>query len=479
MARILVVDDESRMASLIQRELEDRGHGAATAGDGPAALEEIERGNFDLVVTDLRMPGMDGLELLSAIKAKEPQIEVILMTAYASAQTAVRAMKDGAFDYLIKPFEMDELAIMVDRISERRQLRLENAELRREITGGPVEIVGASGAMRHVLELVEKVAPQDTTVLIHGDSGTGKELIARAIHTMSQRADHSMVAVNCAAIPETLIESELFGHERGSFTGADQRRLGRFELATGGTLFLDEVTELAPQAQAKLLRALQERVIERVGGAESIRVDVRVVAASNRNLEEAVAAGALREDLYYRLKVFPIHIPPLRERREDVHLLAEHFAARFGSGNRLTEEAHDVLQRYAWPGNVRELANVLERSVILAGVGNPITVEHLADLGGLSGIAPDRVPGSPAPSAISPDAISPEVVSPEVVSPEVASPKVAVRIPAGGVDLEELEKQHILEAIRRAEGNKSEAARLLHITRRRLYSRMKHHDIEY
>ena len=455
MARILVVDDELRMAGLIRRELEDNGHVVSTAGDGESALSKMEEAEFDLVLTDLRMPGLDGLTLLTRIRERSPQTEVVLMTAYASAQTAVQAMKDGAFDYLIKPFEMDELLIMVERIGERRRLRLENQQLRRDISGTRQIIAGTSEAMKTVMDLVDKVAGQDATVLIQGESGTGKELVVRTIHDGSPRSGGPLVAVNCAAIPETLIESELFGHERGAFTGADGRRLGRFELAAAGTLFLDEVSELTPQAQAKLLRALQERMIERLGGTESIRIDVRVIAATNRNLQEQVAAGAFREDLFYRLNVFPITVPPLRDRREDVPELVEHFLAQPGRGNELSEDALRLLMSYRWPGNVRELENVIERAVILAGPGQLITGEHLADLGG------DRSPVSGQDSGAISDAGG------------------LVTIPEEGVNLEELEKQHILEALRKAGGNKSRAARLLHMSRRRLYSRMDHHKIEY
>ncbi len=453
MARILVVDDETRMAELIQRELRDHKHSVTTAGEGETALSCLSEQEFDLVLTDLRMPGMDGLELLEKIREKAPRTEVILMTAYASAQTAVQDMKQGAFDYLIKPFEMDELIIMVERIGQQKRLELENAQLRSEISGGQPVILGDSQAMRQLMELVDKVAVQDTTVLIQGESGTGKELIARAIHARSTRADDPMIAVNCAAIPETLIESELFGYEKGAFTGADSRRLGRFELAAGGTLFLDEVTELAPRAQAKLLRALQERVVERVGGGESIPVDVRVVASTNRDLLAQVTKDEFREDLFYRLNVFPIQMPALRDRKEDVSPLANHFLARRGGGNRLSTEAERILTAYEWPGNVRELENVVERAVILAGPGSEITAAHLADLSTVASAGSEK--------------------------PDSRSAVSRVIIPDEGVDLEELEKEHILEALRKAGGNKSEAARLLTISRRRLYSRMNHHNIEY
>ncbi len=455
MARILVVDDEVRMATLIRRELEDHGHEVVTACDGSSALEQLSRGTFDLLLTDLRMPGMDGLDLLREARKVAPGTEVVLMTAYASAQTAVQAMKSGAYDYLIKPFEMDELLIMVDRVTEQERLRLENRQLRRQVAGEVSGLVGTSQAMRSVLDLVAKVAPQEATVLLSGESGTGKELVARAIHAASPRADGPLVAVNCAAIPETLLEAELFGHEKGAFTGADGRRLGRFELARKGTVFLDEVAEMSLQAQVKLLRVLQERVVERLGGAGTVQVDVRVIAATNRDLGGAVAEGGFREDLFYRLNVFPIHLPPLRERREDIALLARHFLERYGPGRELTPEAIAVLDTYPWPGNVRELENVIERSTILSGSGNPIGPEHLAmpSASGVPGAPPGRGGGRSIPGDVT--------------------------IPESGIDLEDLERQHILEALRRSEGNKTEAAQLLKMSRRRLYSRMKHHEIDY
>jgi len=445
MSRILVVDDETRMAGLIRMELEEQGHTVSTAGDGTMALGLMEKKEFDLVLTDIRMPGMDGLMLLKSVKERYPETEVVLMTAYASAQTAVTAMKDGAYDYLIKPFEMDELLIMVERIDSRRRLVLENVQLREDLRSGDVTIVGGSEGIREVFALVDRVADQDATVLIEGESGTGKELIARSIHAKSLRSKAPFVVVNCAAIPDTLIESELFGHEKGAFTGADRRQLGRFELAHGGTVFLDEVSELTPQAQVKLLRVLQERSLERLGGGETIKVDVRVLAATNRNLQGLVSEGGFRDDLFYRLNVFPIVLPPLRERPEDIPLLAGHFIAGFGEGV-IAPEAMNILRGYRWPGNVRELENVIERASILAGSGEEITTAFIAHLQATPALSEDA-PG--------------------------------VTIPEGGVDIEDLEKQHILEALRQAGGNKSEAARLLHMTRRRLYSRMQHHDIEY
>ena len=369
---ILVVDDDPGVRESFRLILEDH-YDVVDVHDGPRALEVVRSSQVDLVLLDIRLPGIDGIEVLERIKAIDERVEVILVTAVKTVRTAVAAMKLGAFDYVTKPFEEDELLSLSRRALERRALEREVAVLRSELarTHDLDEIVGVHATMEKLHGLIAQVARTSTTVLITGESGTGKELVARAIHRQGTRREGPFVAVNPAAIAESLIESELFGHEKGSFTGAHQRKLGKFELAHGGTLFLDEIGTLRAEPQAKLLRVLQEREIERVGGTRSVKIDVRVIAATNTNLTEAVSRGAFREDLYYRLNVVPIVVPPLRERAQDVPLLAEHFIRR---DNRdfnkhvtgFSPEALAALQAYRWPGNVRELENVIERCVVLA-----------------------------------------------------------------------------------------------------------------
>jgi two-component system response regulator AtoC len=370
---ILVVDDDPGVRESFRLILEDH-YDVVDVPDGPSALDVVRASPMDLVLLDIRLPGMDGIEVLERIKAIDDRVEVILVTAVKTVRTAVAAMKLGAFDYLTKPFEEDELLSLVSRALERRTLEREVAVLRSELARTHElddEIVGKHPVMEKLHGLIAQVARTSTTVLITGESGTGKELVARAIHRHGTRREGPFVAVNPAAIVESLIESELFGHERGAFTGAHQRKLGKFELAQGGTLFLDEIGTLRAELQAKLLRVLQEREIERVGGTRSIKIDVRVIAATNTNLKEAVSRGTFREDLYYRLNVVPILMPPLRERAQDVPLLAEHFLRRdtrdFNKRiEGLSPEAVAALQAYRWPGNVRELENVIERCVVLA-----------------------------------------------------------------------------------------------------------------
>ena len=371
--RLLIVDDEPRMGQILGMLGTRWGFDTRTAASGQAALEALAAAPADVVVTDLKMPGMGGDELLREIRQRHPETAVILMTAHATVKSAVEAMKAGAHDYIMKPFDNDELRLLVERAVEHRALLEENkhlrAELRRRTASEP--IIGSSEGIRAVLRLVERVGPTRATVLITGESGVGKELVARAIHAASPRADGPFVALNCAALTETLLESELFGHERGSFTGADRIHRGKFEDAHGGTIFLDEIGETSNNFQTKLLRVLQEGEFERVGGSQTLTVDVRVVAATNRDLEAEVQGGRFREDLYYRLQVVPIHVPPLRERRGDIDELAAHFVRKACEENALPgkilgEEALARLREAPWRGNVRELQNIIERAVILS-----------------------------------------------------------------------------------------------------------------
>ncbi|MGH7355421.1 MAG: sigma-54-dependent transcriptional regulator [Candidatus Rokuibacteriota bacterium] len=368
---ILVVDDEPGLRESFRLILEEE-YEVVDAHDGARALSVVRAQQVDLVLLDIRLPEMDGIEVLERIKAIDEGVEVVLVTAVKTVRTAVAAMKLGAFDYLTKPFEDDELLAVVRRALAKRALEREVAFLRSELDRrrDADEIVGRHPEMQKLHRLIGQVAPTTTTVLITGESGTGKELVARAIHRQGPRRDRPFVAVNPAAIVETLVESELFGHEKGAFTGAGARKLGRFELAHGGTLFLDEIASLKPDLQVKLLRVLQEREIERVGGGRPIKIDVRIVAATNRDLKRAVATGAFREDLYYRFNVVPLRVPPLRERAEDIPLLVDFFVRRYDRGPArrvagFTDEALGALSRYAWPGNVRELQNLIERLVIV------------------------------------------------------------------------------------------------------------------
>ena len=367
-----MVDDEPAQRELVGGFLRKQGFDVAEAPDGRAALERFRKEPFDLLLTDQKMPGLSGLELLEAARAVTPEVAVIIMTAYGTIETAVTAIKGGAADYLTKPLNLDELLHRIAQVRERQRLIMENRELREALQERHrVEgIIGESGRMQEVLSLVRRVAGSDATILIQGESGTGKELIARAIHYASPRAGAPLVSVNCAALPETLLESELFGHEKGAFTGAVATRKGRFELADGGSLFLDEIGDLPLHLQVKLLRVLQEREFERVGSSRPVAVDVRLLAATHQNLEILVRAGRFRDDLYYRINVVTIALPPLRERREDIPLLLDHFVEKFSrrNGKRiggLTREAREALLRYDYPGNVRELENLVERAVIL------------------------------------------------------------------------------------------------------------------
>ena len=390
MPKILIVDDKASLRKMLKEALEAQGHEVRAFAGGSEALMALKRQGAALVLTDLRMPDIDGLALTREMKALAPDTAVVVMTAYGSVDTAVEAMRLGAANFLTKPFSLDHLKVVVDRALALGQLQGENRGLRAQLSEDYRfdGVLGAGKSAKRLHQLVAKAAPTDSVVLITGESGTGKELVARTIHVNSRRAAKPFVKVNCAALAPGLIESELFGHERGSFTGAHQRRLGRFEMAAGGTLLLDEIGDLPQDLQVKLLRVLQEKELERVGGTQSIKADVRLVAASNQDLAVLVSQGRFREDLYFRLNVVPIHLPPLRERREDIEPLAKHILAKLSSGvpgmppPRLSPEAAKALSRYRFPGNIRELENILQRALVHGGSDGVIRVEHLpAELG--------------------------------------------------------------------------------------------------
>jgi DNA-binding NtrC family response regulator len=382
-APILIVEDKDSLRAMLRHALEDQGHSVVEAADETEALRQVRDTRPDLVLSDLRLLSGDGVGVLRGAKDIDPDLPVIVMTAYGSIQDAVVAMKEGALDFLAKPVDPDHLLLLVERALAQRRMAAENRSLRDELAArrGAPAIIGQDPSLERVMATVHRAAATDTTVLLLGESGTGKELIARTLHALGGRADGPFVAINCAAIPETLLETELFGHEKGAFTGATARKAGRFELAHRGTLFLDEIGDLPIGLQAKILRALEEKKFDRVGGTQPLQVDVRVVAATNRNLKAAVAARQFREDLYFRLSVFPIDIPPLRERPGDIEVLARHFVDRFCRDLKkktltLSADAIDELKRYRWPGNVRELQNCIERAVILVD-GDTIRPRHL------------------------------------------------------------------------------------------------------
>jgi len=384
MPSVLIVDDKDSLRDMLAQTLSLEGYDVDTAEDGQQAIKKADERRFDVVLTDLKLPRMDGIEVLSKLKEMDPAQEVIMMTAFGTIETAVSAMKLGAFDFLTKPFDPDHVSLLLKRAVETQRLAAENVLLREALSTrfGDAEIIGTSTKIKEVSELVKRVAPSDSTVLLCGESGTGKELFARAIHMLSTRHKRPYITINCAAIPRELLENELFGSERGAFTGAVARKIGKFEIADGGTIFLDEIGDLEMSLQAKLLRALQEKQIERLGGHKPVRVDVRVIAATNTDLNEAIRGGQFREDLYYRLSVFPVTIPPLRERADDVIVLAEHFVEKYATEMKkgtvkLTAEARAMLTKYHWPGNVRELENTIERAMILCDKRR-IGPEHLA-----------------------------------------------------------------------------------------------------
>ncbi|MBW1729635.1 MAG: sigma-54-dependent Fis family transcriptional regulator [Deltaproteobacteria bacterium] len=453
--KVLVVDDESKIRDHFSAFLEKEGFDVDTAENGQVALEKIGEGFYDVVLIDLNMPKVDGMTVLKYLVDNEPESIGIILTGYASIRNAVEAMKAGAFDYLAKPIKMEEVLMVIKRAIEFRNLRRENIALKKQLKKKYKfdNFIGDSPQMHKVFRTIEKVADTDSTILILGESGTGKELVARAIHYHSNRRDKPLIPVNCGAIPEELLESELFGHEKGAFTNAIRTRIGRFEMANGGSIFLDEVAEMSPHLQVKLLRVLQEQTFERLGGTRTIKCDVRIIAATNKNLEKAVEEGKFREDLYYRLKVIPIQLPPLRDRKSDIPLLVNHFLEQMNRTKKkrikgMEKDVLRALEEYDWPGNVRELENVIERMVILAE-GEYITMEDL----------------------------------PEKIASHRDSERISIAsIPEGGFSLShavnEYERQLIISALEKTGWVKNRAAKLLRMNRTTLVEKIKKQGIE-
>ena len=435
-ASILIVDDETVVRDSLGKWFEEEGYHVETATSARDALLKLPAERWDLALLDIKMPGMDGLELQRRIHEVDSNIIIIIMTGYASVETAVLALKNGAYDYITKPFDPDDLAHVVRKSLEHRRMKEENLRLRENLEQvQAVELVGQSPAMQKVIDLIRTVAPTDTTVLIHGESGTGKELVARAIHNLSPRRFMPMVTIHCGALTETLLESELFGHEKGAFTGAQYRKKGKFEVAEGGTVFLDEIADISLKTQTDLLRVLQEKEITRVGGNQAIRVDFRAVAASNRDLATLVKEGTFRPDLFYRLNVFGIEVPPLRERKEDIPLLADHFIRKYARAMNkrftgLSRPALEVLLHYDWPGNVRELENAIERALVIGR-------------------------------------------EPEIQGGDFPLQLTATPQPENGLTLEDVERAHILHVLETCDWNQTRAAKVLQIDRVTLYNKIK------
>jgi DNA-binding NtrC family response regulator len=454
MGRILIADDHDSLRRGLAQAVSEAGHDVEEAPNGNAAIEKLHEGFFDVVVSDLKMGGSTGLEVLKTAKTLHPSSAIILMTAFGSVSTAVEAMKSGAFDYVQKPFEIEEMEVKIEKALEMRRMQNQIDYLRH--AQGDIydfdRIIGSSGALEKVLGVVRKVAKSNTTVLVRGETGTGKELIAGAVHHNSHRAARNFVKVNCAALQENLLESELFGHEKGAFTGADKQRIGRFEQADGGTLFLDEIGDMSPNTQAKILRVLQEHEFERLGGTRTIKVDVRLIAATNRDLPAMVEAGQFREDLYYRLNVVTMEMPPLRERKDDVAALSNFFIRRFSGELKkkiqgLEPEALKLLMRYQWPGNIRELENAIERAMLLAE-GTHIAVDDLR----LGDTGPT---GAPRDNAS------------------------VVKIPPTGIPLEEVERIALIEALKMSNWVQKDAAELLAISPRVMNYKIKTLGIDF
>ncbi len=454
--RILVVDDEPLTLDLIVEELREEGYSVDVASNGHEAVSKASRQFYDIVLTDLVMPGLSGMDLLAYFNKNHQETLVIVLTGYGAIETAVNAMKNGAFDYLTKPAKMDEILVVLKRALEIRSIKAENALMHNQLEERYrfEKIIGRSTPMEALYRIVERVARTDSTVLITGESGTGKELIANAIHYNSERKDKPFIPINCGAIPEELLESELFGHEKGAFTGAVKERRGRFELAHNGTIFLDEIGEMSPKLQVKLLRVIQERKYERIGGARTIHVDVRILAATNKDIEKAITDGVFREDLYYRLNVIPIHVPPLRDRSGDIAILVRHFLKQHCQKKdiamkRFSISALEALEHYDWPGNVRELENVIERLVILAE-GMEIEFDEL-------------------PLRIRQKRASEQCASLEIGETGIDLKKI----------LDDLENRLIMEALQKAGGVKNKAAQLLGLNRTTLIEKMKKKKIDF
>jgi len=446
-ATLLIADDDPGLRQSLERTLTREGYRVILASDGNAALERLQAGGVDLVLTDLKMPGLSGIELLRAVKAIASEVDVILLTAFGTVEEAVKAMKEGAYDFLTKPFQRAQLLRLIRQALERRDLIQQNRALQQRLDDLLQQgaVIGSSPAFRRMMTLLEQVAGSSATVLVQGESGTGKELVARTIHARSARSRGPFVAVNCAALPETLLESELFGYEKGAFTGAAGRKEGRFELADGGTLFLDEVSDLSAVTQPKILRVLQEGEFERLGGTKTLRVDVRIVAATNQGLAQMVREKRFREDLYYRLNVITMTVPPLRERSEDIRVLAQHFLRVYAAKNNrrlegFTDDAIRRLEAYAWPGNVRELENVIERGVVL-------TQGALMDM---TDLPPEIAGATPLPEGV-----------------------LSIRI---GTPLAEVEARLLEETLRATKGNKTLTAKLLGIDPTTVLRKLKRQD---
>ncbi len=460
MAKLLVVDDENNLRMVVQKEMSRQGHEVETASDGEAAWELLEQQDFDVLLCDINMPRLDGIELLRRLREKSQNPpEVIMLTGQATVESAIEAMKLGAYDYLTKPYRITELSALVSQADEKQKLKIDNQRLRAQIertNQNMPEIVAESPQMKEVLRLVQRVAASDTSVLITGESGTGKELIAQALHRLSRRNDKTFIDLNCAALQDTLLESELFGHEAGAFSGARNRKLGLFEIADSGTLFLDEVMEMPQPLQSKLLRALETRTFFRVGGVKKVEVDVRLVAATNRNPQQSIAEGVFRADLLYRINSFEIHIPPLRQRREDIEPLSQHLLQKIAGANapELTPQAIDALSSYSWTGNVRQLRNCLERAILLADNGRITTKE----------LPPEVVYKTNEPS------VSVSYNSPK----ENATNSFQNSNPTA---LHEIEKQQILMALEQTGWHRGKTAELLGISSSTLYRRLREYDL--